>query len=108
MSQQVTLVQVPTSNAKSSKCGCCGEYIKVMEPRFQLRNAKNRSEGTYCSRCNDAGSPALDAELNDWIIVDEQSNDNSHERMAEHFMECRAAGVPMETAWDDWNYINGR
>ena len=71
MSQQVTLIQVPTAKSKSSKCGTCQEYIKKLEPRFQLRNAKNRSEGTYCSRCNRAGLPARDAEINDWIIVDD-------------------------------------
>ena len=107
MSNQVTLVQVPTANAKSSKCGCCGEYIKPMEPRFQLRNAKGRSEGTYCNRCNEEGMPARDAELNDWIIVENQEKAvRDVERMSEHFMECHHAGVSTETAWNDWDYIN--
>jgi hypothetical protein len=36
-----------------------------------------------------------------------ESSESEAEEMAEHFADCRAAGVPMQVAFEDWDYRDG-
>lgn len=46
------------------------------------------------------------------VIVREESDpseaEHRAERMAEHFAESRAAGMPMDEAMRDWDFVQGR
>lgn len=95
---------------KESRINCCacGEIIPACTPRFQVRDKKGKSQGTYCPRCNEAKYPHRNAELNDDEIVDSfdvpnDTAENAFERQREDYAAYRAAGVSDETYWADRN-----
>ncbi len=91
-----------------TKCSVCSEVIPACTPRFQLRDKKGKSQGTFCPRCNQAKYPHRNAELNgDEIVYSFESPtetaERNFERQREDYAAYLTAGVSSETYFDDRN-----
>ena len=42
------------------------------------------------------------------LVREDESVEHQAERMMEHFGAARDAGQPLEDAWRDWDFVNGR
>jgi hypothetical protein len=106
MAQPLIIVRPVTESR--TKCYACSETIPASTPRFQLRNKKGRSEGTFCPSCNNAKYPHKQAALNDDWIVDSfespaESMEHDCERQREDYAAYLTAGVSSETYFNDRN-----
>ena len=91
----VAPLSVEECSAVAVKCPTATAEMQAEATKEYFRSLRSEPVGRALKRSQrrDAEQQALEAE-------------NAAERRAEFFADCRAAGMSMSDAFDDWNYVN--